>query len=507
MDTAGAIDTYFLGPVVLLPDAATGVMLLDGQQRLTTITILLAVIRDIARINGAPGSDLARDIQRDFILLDEDRAVFSLQLGTLDADFFKNNIQSDPPNNTKATLRSQKLLLDTYKFFRVQVENKIQGLTLENTIRYLKKLKNTLAERIKMVGIEVNSEDEAFQIFETLNDRGLRLSVHDLLLNFLMQKADSDQARQRIRTNWNKVIENVGLRKMGNFLRFMWVSHYGDIKSQALYREIRASFTNDGRNPVEFAVLCAEESTNYKALLDLDSNVLKGSIPYIRYLIRNLDSDRSIPVLLSGMSKLNENSLEKLAKLCIDITVRHSIIAQQDPSRLEAAMYKAAKSLRAAPNNLSENQKISIVKEEFNRINPANDVILSQIIHTELNRDQASYIIKAIAEKAQSQYGNIDLSEYTIEHILPRNREEGTWEGFQEPDLHIWNIGNLTVLEGTLNRREGNNEYADKLRTYAESDAIITRDIAHYHPEWSAASIEARARYYGGIAVRIWTGD
>jgi uncharacterized protein with ParB-like and HNH nuclease domain len=92
--------------------------------------------------------------------------------------------------------------------------------------------------------IEVTSEAEAYQIFETLNDRGLRLSVPDLLLNYLMQSATTDTQRARIRDNWDKMIETTGVRRISVFLRHMWVSKYGDVKSQGLYREIRDYINN-----------------------------------------------------------------------------------------------------------------------------------------------------------------------------------------------------------------------------------------------------------------------
>ena len=111
IDLRDATENYFLGPIVILPKTGN-VELLDGQQRLATITILLSAIRDKARTLGRAGGDLARDIHRDHIVIDEDEGNYALTLGELDNPYFRITIQNDPPNEQeKARLRSHRLIL------------------------------------------------------------------------------------------------------------------------------------------------------------------------------------------------------------------------------------------------------------------------------------------------------------------------------------------------------------------------------------------------------------
>ena len=238
----GAIETYFLGPIVVLPEDQH-MVLLDGQQRLATATILFCVLRDLARKSGGqPGSDLARDIQRDHISIEEDDSeVYSIQLSDLDHLYFQTTIQKDPPDSlSKPAIRSHRLIQNAQKYLTSAVQDHVKHLKDKDLVTELKSLKKTLAEKVKLVGIEVKSEDEAFLIFETLNDRGLRLSVPDLLLNHLMRTAKAKD-RVSIRDMWDRIVEQIGHRKVSTFLRHMWVSLYGDVKSQTLYREIRST--------------------------------------------------------------------------------------------------------------------------------------------------------------------------------------------------------------------------------------------------------------------------
>lgn len=115
-ETKQASETYFLGPIVVLPDEpALQIQLLDGQQRLATITVLLCAMRDIAREKGGQaGADLARDVQRDFILCEDEDDSWALTLNELDRIFFRDNVQKDPPTNkTPATVRSHRLINTT----------------------------------------------------------------------------------------------------------------------------------------------------------------------------------------------------------------------------------------------------------------------------------------------------------------------------------------------------------------------------------------------------------
>ncbi len=219
-----AKETYFLGPVVILP-SDDAISVLDGQQRLATATILLATIRDMARqMGGQKGSDLARDIQRDNILVDEEEEDFALVPCDHDRTYFENHIQADPPESDQsATIRSHRLIRQAASFLRASLHDEFSDKPATELVAGLKKLRTTIVERLKLVVIEVGSEEEAYQIFETLNDRGLRLSTPDLLLNYLMHAAKNASERDKVHKSWRTVIETVGTGKVSTFLRHMWL--------------------------------------------------------------------------------------------------------------------------------------------------------------------------------------------------------------------------------------------------------------------------------------------
>lgn len=356
---SGTQDTYFFGPTVILPQD-NFITLLDGQQRLATMTILLCVIRDLARAKGgSKGHDLARDIQRDLIMVDDEEEVYALNLSELDEPYFRSNVQEDPPNDAiKATLRSHRLIRQAKSFIEGKVETLVSGADAAERVAILRSLRKTIDSSLKLVAIEVQSEDEAFLIFETLNDRGLRLAVPDLLLNHLMRTSNNDSQRKRVRESWNTVVENLGQRKVSTFIRHMWVSRYGDVKSQGLFREIRDDLNRQGITSVAFAELCAKESEDYVAITSLDKGRLgAGALPHVEGLVKYLSDDRALPLLLSGVSSLEPKEFEKLARSAVSLIVRHSIFANLNPSNLEDTLYSAARILRNEKENNESSAK------------------------------------------------------------------------------------------------------------------------------------------------------
>jgi uncharacterized protein with ParB-like and HNH nuclease domain len=300
----GGPDKYFLGPIVVRAESKQEIWLLDAQQRLGTATILFSVLRDIGRALGIQdANDFARDIQVNFILKPD--SSHALELGELDALYFKETIQSDPPANKKPTLRSHRNIQTAKQVLHDSVKEKIASLNPTLALAELKKLLQIIRSDLIMACIPVASERDAFRIFETLNDRGLRLSVPDLLLNYLMRVATSASDRKKIRDYWNDMLEALGKRDINRFLRHMWVSKYGDLKSQDLFTALKKHIEDNSIDSVEFIRSCAEECEYYVHLLDVDEDALNKATRYVRTLIKELDAQSALPPLLAAYPRLS----------------------------------------------------------------------------------------------------------------------------------------------------------------------------------------------------------
>jgi hypothetical protein len=498
-------DKYFLGPIVILPQDDR-IILLDGQQRLATATIFFSALRDIARsIRESKGSDLARDIQRD--LIEKDEGQFSLELSEMDATFFLKTVQKDPPDKECATLRSHFLIKSARDYLHSMIRCQIEGLKSDEAIAKLKSLKDAVASGVTMVAISVLSEDDAFKIFETLNDRGLRLSVPDLLLNYLMRTASGAQEKSRIREKWNFMLERIGRRDIDRFLRHMWLSKYGDVKARGLFSEIKDYLNRSKIHSVDFADSCAEECEQYVAIIDLNEKVLRTAWPHVAGLVKYLEVPSSLPLLLSGLRCLNSSDFEKLARMTIGLVVRHSLLSNLNPTDLETAFYHAAREIRAQKQEERSSARcLHEAKAILAKINLDNSLVEPQVENLLLTRGQAHYIMTTLANKMQSRTREIAIDDANLEHIFPLNPSP-TWQDTAELEPLTWHIGNLTILGTRLNRQAANGEFKVKAKKhYATSEIKMTSTLTAKYKEWTKAEVLQRARELAPLVVRTWPG-
>jgi uncharacterized protein with ParB-like and HNH nuclease domain len=241
-------EEYFLGSIVLVTGGSTN-LLLDGQQRLATATILLSALRDARRRYK---SDAATRLQAKYISeLDDatNKTTYVLTLNVYDRDFFRSEIQDepqDPPVKPPTTLKSHGLIRKARQYYVDRVaEASEQVGGGESAFKWNLRVSRVLCDHMSVVAVTSTDDDNAAEVFETLNDRGIGLSTPDLLRNLLMRRAPDEDARGRIVAAWETVLginEEVSVEE---FLRHYWVSHRGDVKARKLYREIKGTILKE----------------------------------------------------------------------------------------------------------------------------------------------------------------------------------------------------------------------------------------------------------------------
>jgi Protein of unknown function DUF262/Protein of unknown function (DUF1524) len=524
----GGPDKYFLGPIVTLSQSKDTILLLDGQQRLATATILFSVLRDSARsLSITAAADFAAYIQRDFIAKEDDG--YSLVMGEMDELYFKETIQSDPPIDKKPDVRSHRNIKNARQLLVASVKLKIDGLEPKAALVVLKSLRQTLHRDLVMACIPVESERDAFRIFETLNDRGLRLSVPDLLLNYLMRVATPETDRKEIRLVWNEMLEEMGKRDINRFLRHLWVSKYGDLKSQDLFTALKDHIEDKTNlSSLEFTQGCAEECENYATLLNANVEHLANSAPYVRSLVQELDCQPSLPLLLSGYRFFKPADFEKIVKWLLVFATRYSTLANLDSSGLETIFFEMAREIRSKMNQTpppqanASNPKhaqsapdssacLKYIKDTLKKNAPSDEQIEAVILKLILSPDDAKYVLKKLAQRMQTDTKEVAIDEANLEHIFPKNPAENEWGGKanqSELEPYLWHIGNLTILGERLNKSAANSEFSVKKSFYGKgSELEMARGIARDYTTWDKSTIEDRAGKLLPLILAVWNFD
>lgn len=506
---AGISEKYFLGPIVILERPKDNVLeILDGQQRLATATIMFAAIRDVAKELGTDEFErLANGIQTTFIAKTDagDHLGFSLVLGALDKDYFSDTIQSFPTKSATVKLKSHRNILTAKRTITGNIKTAISGLSGNKKMEWLKGLRDTVRAGLIMTYIPVDKEREAFQIFETLNDRGLRLSVPDLLLNYLMKEA-KEKDRDDIRSYWDKMTERMGQRSIGQFLRHVWVSEFGDLKKKDLFTALKDQIESQGTLSLAYAKQCATQCDTYCALIDFDEKKLKTSVVHVRNLLRGVSCDPALPLLLCVLNKISETGLEKLVRWLLVFTVRHSVVAGMDAAELESLFFSLAKQVRVMiAEKKKEGEWLAHIKGELAKKNPSSDKIMSSMETLDLSPREATYILTRIAEAMDSQTKEWKLGETNLEHIFPE-KPSAEWKNKDVLAPLLWNIGNLTMLGERLNDKNANRGFEFKRKCYESvSEIKMANEIAKNHSKWDDGEVKRRALSLGKWIEQIWS--
>ncbi len=504
-------EEYFLGSIVLVVGGPTN-LLLDGQQRLATATILLSVLRDSRREHKA---DAAARLQNKYISDFDDQSNTRTHVMTLnryDRDFFRGEIQTEPtvpPTRPTPTLRSHGLVRKAREYFEARVAE--QGTKLgggDAAFQWNLRIGQVLCDHMSVVAVTSTDEDNAAAVFETLNDRGIGLSTPDLLRNLLLRRADDEDSRERIVAAWATVLGIDEEASVEEFLRHYWVSHRGDVKSRKLYREIKSKILDEGINSLTFSLDLAENAPLYRDIVrareeDVDLKRLLAGI-------RALGAKALYPAVLSGYAAIGEEgetpderaaqkaNLEALMQALTALFVRYNVIASRETTVMETTVYEVAAQLRGDKN-------FDVAVKTLAALAPNVDDFVDGFARASISRiATARYLLREI-EHAKRVTGEVSVEapdKVHVEHIYPQTPAAGDkWPNHTQM---INRIGNLTLLSKRLNISIKNADFATKKQdAYQSSDILMTKELVEFD-KWDANAVQARQKALSQWICDIW---
>ena len=493
---------YFLGSAVLVTGGPTN-LVLDGQQRLATSTILLSALRDARRSFKA---DAATRLQSKYIADLDDatgQTVPVLTLNIYDRAYFRAEVQeiraaNDP--RPKPSLKSHGLVRRARDYFAAQVaaEESAAGGGEAGFKRNLR-ISEVVCNHLSIVIVASTDEDNAASVFETLNDRGIGLSTPDLLRNFLLRRASGVDARERIVNAWQTVLEISEDASVNEYLRHYWISKRGDVKSRGLYREIKLAIVADDVDPVSFSLALAEEGPVYQDITRArDSD--KGTQRLLEG-VRLLGAKMLFPAILAGYSALpDDGRREDLSNLIAALTtlfVRHAVIVGRDTSGLESCVYSVAANLR-------DSKDFDAAIASLRDFAPEPAEFLRRFKTARVPRlTTARYLLGEIehAKRRTSEVSVESTDRVHIEHIYPQTPAVSKWPNHAQT---INRLGNLTLLGKRLNTSIKNADFATKKeKGYSSSDILMTKELLDFD-EWTPASIDARQNELSKWIFEVW---
>lgn len=503
-------EDHYMGYLVMQTTDDKTFYVIDGQQRFTTITLLiLAAIKCIKNITK--GSDEDGNVKRveNFLSTyigkeDPVSLVYDniLVLNRNNDPYYRDYIvkmENLRVRNLKAT---EKLMKRCFEFMEQKLKEKYNsGKEYAQFIQYI-------VDNLYFTEIIVTDELNAFRVFETLNARGVQLSSSDLLKNYLFSLVDTQKSHGShidiLESKWSQLTNNIKTEKVPEFLRYYWNTSHKSIRANAVFKTIRQEIKSD---TMVFRLIddMLIYSDVYMALTDEHDDLWTDSETrhYIS-LLRLFKLKQPFSLLMSAWVNLKDKDFKKLLKTVIVICFRYNIISDKNPNDQETPFNNLAMYISDKKSvNISLLSSIVVKDNEFE-----NAFREKSFPYNSNNAKILRYILGKIEHfKGSNLDVQYDDENATIEHVLPRDFDESWGIDEDKASRLVFRIGNTCLLERSDNRDLGNTDFKTKKVQYAKSSYYYAKFIANNYDGWDENAIGKIQTDMAKAAKGIWRLD
>ena len=546
-------DGHLFGMIILHTSYHTGGLnqpeLVDGQQRMTTLVILLKAVGDAYRAKGR--SDKADEIEKMIMCegLDEVRKP-KIRLGDLDnADIESLLLHNDP------TIVSNLNIREAYTNY----VTKLLALDVDKLSRFFFKLTNVAV----IIRLDVGLAQDAYKLFETINNRGLRLTPTDIIKNFFLghaAKINEKNVLEKVKDLWSQIILNLDGIDTDDFLRHFMCSQlhrkitmsmlvyefkrfylktivHAELLGEYEYYQADYDIENDEEESSEKVSDIEDHETETTArkidiisFLSLLRNLsaVYRSVAFAKFenvkinrRISNLNNILSKPSYIFLMHFLQENIHTVKEKLDVlrfieTLMLRRHICERR--TNLNDTIFSRMIPLVGNPGVLGS---IKAIVEELEAMPPDNEFVESFPKHEFKGRlvDRAKYVLESVEYYKRGNTEELIMSsaaEVELEHIIPqtistkKSKDEfGDWQEYLGENSLVKHrkfvnlIGNMTLLGESLNIQAYNNPFAKKKNSYRRSSFLISQELAD-QGDFRFSHVTKRADELVVMALEIW---
>lgn len=516
---------YFIGSMVVYKDGNQRFGVVDGQQRLTTITILLCVLRNT--LNDLDFRDLAQGIHGLIERRNIDNKLEFILTTESSYPFFQDRIQKwGEPDVPVSPLKEEENLQRAFDQLQTLVKgvvDSVQGdpmLTDQDRRSRLQDklvaIRDSLLD-LKLITVRLEDEDDAYIIFETLNTRGKDLSLTDLVKNHLTKHLRSKSASiDQAKVKWEKVLETIQGASVDldtdALVHHQWLSKYDFLPAKRLFKTLKKTVTKSKAKSfldelvTDAAIYRSIHETSYGRWTKQEQTIEGALKALMLFRVR-----QQTPCVLSLVREYRKGKIRKkhLEHALVAIEKFHFFFTPITSQRSSGGISKMYAALGRRLSEAQDTQAaVDVIRElkqkllervpslaEVKALFP--DLIYTQNVTKE--RKLVKYTLAGL-HKADPSPVTVDYEPMTIEHLVPQ-RLIGM-DGFT--DALIGQCGNLILVPEGLNDKLADKSFAEKKAILAEAGYEVPVEIDEAS-EWGKEQIEARTLSMAEVAYNhVW---
>ncbi len=547
-------DIYFIGSMVVFAHgskANSKFLLIDGQQRMTTLFLLFCAIKNRQIEKGLnvpswltgmlhsaePGPD------------GQDEVTYRLELNyKRNQELLEGAFNGKLLNEPKSALqKSQQNIIDAYDYIYCYLKDN------DDIDSDLLVFATRIRSHVGLVRIEADDLQKAMIVFDTLNYRGVELDGFDLLKNMLYTKAENENKTQRLTQHWDEIKENLSYRgvKPMRFLRYFIVSIDKSLLGRPPTEKKAFGWFQNANNrskhninsdPVRFAERLSTASSYYKRLLfdSIDHNGQHSTALDSLNSIVGSSGRQHMGLMLTAINKNCPSNLFEIIVRCVESVLFYSFSTKLRSQELETLLAHWTNKLQNIDvlNQECVHEFVQGIKRDMEDIvdrfyqgfeNFGQDVVSQKY--------RQKYILAKYLKFGEPKKPDLFIShimknkELEIEHVYPRNpssdaRREFQISGNPKPESEeemkcIGLLANLLLMEGFQNKAVSNKAYSKKKGHYADSNFWMVKKFANAtpnttasmthslqkwptHASWNFEELKRRQMEYAKIARKIW---
>lgn len=481
--------THFIGSVVLQRgDEENGLetfRIIDGQQRMITITIfmlsIMMILKQHNHVNDFEGmlkyieATDKKNAKRMILNLEQYQSMEQMlktikeespeSLAKMSLTAFVNRCSLSPDKDKQIT--------DCYKFYYSAIHEELEQ---NQNINQILKIKDSLLE-MSYVHIVADSEEDSYTVFEILNARGTDLEDSELLKNFIMRYIHPEKDKDKVKTLWQEMELLLG-KQLKTFIKHYAVHYYSTEKQELRQNPYRNIRQNCGRSDVNNLLIDIRKKANYyyKIINPNVNNDFWCCTEIEKKVFSFFKANRQEqvrPLLLSLMHQrdnenMNDNEYNSILEFLYRFIICYTVIGEEKSNRIRDIIYKFAPLIENQYSKdciaeLKSDLQSKIPNETF-FVNAFQNLGYSKhwsIFSTESKKKKVKIVLSLLEEYLGNNTKDL---EFTIEHILPDSQGEENAR-----------IGNLLPLEERLNIRCDNRPLNEKIEIYKESTFLSVK--------------------------------